>query len=222
MRGQLRRYPGAFALLAITLLYNAAEGVAAIWAGISAGSIVLVSFGADSYLEVLAAGAVAWRLSFRDEEAGERAEARALRIVGFTFIALAAAVVFQSALSLSTREGAEESPAGIVILVASLVFMPLLATAKLRTAARAGLPALAAEAKETVACSYLSLTALLGLVATAIAGAWWIDPVAALLMVPWLIREGREGLRGEACFDGARLCWCRGCWFGFRACTDPA
>jgi divalent metal cation (Fe/Co/Zn/Cd) transporter len=98
--------------------------------------------------------------------------------------------------------------------------MPVLAMAKLRTAARSNLPALAAEAKETVACSGLSLTALTGLGATAAFGLWWIDPIAALVMVPWLVKEGREGVKGEACFEGARVCWCRECWWGLRTCTD--
>lgn len=219
---QLRTYPLAFALLAITLLYNVVEGVIAVTSGLQAGSLVLLSFGADSYLEVLAAVAVMWRLSYRDEEAGDRAEGRALRLIGITFLALAAAVVFQAAYALATGEGASESRIGIALLSASFVIMPILALAKLRTAARSSLPALAAEAKETVACSYLSLTALAGLLATAIFGAWWIDSLAALLMVPWLVREGLEGIRGDACFDGARMCWCRECWFGLRGCTDAA
>ena len=102
---QLRTYPFAFALLAITLLYNVAEGVIAIASGLRAGSLVLLSFGADSYLEVLAAAAVMWRLSYRDEEAGERAEGKALRFIGLTFLTLAAAVVFPAALALAAREG---------------------------------------------------------------------------------------------------------------------
>jgi divalent metal cation (Fe/Co/Zn/Cd) transporter len=210
----------AFALLGVTLLYNAVEGVIAIWSGLRAESIVLLSFGADSYLEVLAAAAVIWRLSYRDAEAGEAAEAKALRLIGATFFALAAAVVLQSTVALVQRDGASESLTGVALLIASLIVMPVLALAKLRTAAQENLPALAAEAKETVACSYLSFTALLGLVAGVVIGAWWTDPLAALLMVPWLLKEGREGLRGEACFDGASVCWCRGCWYGFRQCTD--
>jgi divalent metal cation (Fe/Co/Zn/Cd) transporter len=219
---QLRTYPLAFALLALTLFYNVVEGVIAIASGLRAGSLVLLSFGADSYLEVLAAAAVMWRLSYRDEEAGERAEGKALRFIGITFLALAAAVVFQAVYAFAAREGASESRIGIALLTASFAIMPVLALAKLRTAAKSNLPALAAEAKETVACSYLSLTALAGLLATAMFGAWWIDALAALLMVPWLVREGLEGIRGEACFDGAKTCWCRECWFGLRGCTDIA
>jgi divalent metal cation (Fe/Co/Zn/Cd) transporter len=209
----------AFVLLAITIAYNVVEGVIAIWSGLAAGSIVLVSFGADSYLEVAAAAAVTWRLTFVDEEAGEAAEVRVLRFVGWTFLALAMAVVVNSAISLSQGHSADESPLGIALLVASFVAMPLLALAKLRTAARANLPALAAEAKETVACSYLSLTALAGLLAVAVFGWWWLDAVAALALVPWLAGEGFEGVRGDACFDGARLCFCRTCFGGLRECA---
>jgi len=208
----------AVSLLLLTALYNIGEGLLAISAGLEADSLVLLAFGADSYLEVLAAGAVLWRLSYRDEERGEQAEQRALRLIGATFLILAGAVVFQAADSLAERESAEESRLGLILLATSLVAMPLLSAAKLWTAARAKLPALAAEAKETIACSYLSLTAFAGLIATSVLGWWWLDAVAALLLVPWLVREGLEGLRGEACFDGARPCFCRPCFFGIRAC----
>lgn len=213
---QLRQL--AYALLILTVVYNVAEGVIAIVAGWRAGSLVLLAFGADSYLEVLAAGAVIWRLTYADEEEGERVERRAMRVIGVTFILLAVAVVFQAGLALSDREGAQESWLGIGVLIASVVTMPILALAKLWTAARLEMPVLAAEAKETIACSYLSLTALAGLVATAIAGYWWVDPAAALLMTPWLVREGMEGVRGEACFDDLKVCFCRGCLYGFRSC----
>ena len=208
----------AFGLLIATVLYNVVEGFIALSAGISAGSLVLLTFGADSYLEVLAASAVIWRLTYEDEEAGERAEQRAMRLVGWTFLLLAGAVVFQSLLAFANGDGADESAIGLALLVASLMIMPVLALAKLWTAAKLNLPVLAAEAKETIACSYLSLTALVGLAATAIVGAWWVDPLAALLMTPWLIREGLEGVRGEACFEGLKACFCRQCLYGFRQC----
>lgn len=210
----------AFTLLAITIVYNVFEGILAITAGLAAGSLILLAFGADSYLEVLAAGAVVWRLSFSDEERGERAEGRARRFIGITFLALSVAVVVQAAAALATRGGAAESTLGLALLAASLTLMPVLAFAKLWTAAKANLPVLAAEAKETIACSYLSLTALAGLVAVALFHWWWLDSAAALLMVPWLVREGLEGVRGAACFESARACFCRSCWFGLATCTD--
>ena len=208
----------ALALLLLTVIYNVAEGALSIFGGIQSDSVVLVAFGADSYLEVLAAAAVIWRLSYRDEEAGERAERRAMRLIGVTFLALAAAIVFQATFSLVSREAAGESLMGLLVLTASLITMPVLALAKLWTAARAKLPVLAAEAKETIACSYLSLTAFAGVLAIFLFGWWWLDAVAALLMVPWLAREGLEGVRAEACFEGARPCFCRACLFGVRDC----
>jgi divalent metal cation (Fe/Co/Zn/Cd) transporter len=206
----------AVALLLLTALYNVGEGVLAIMAGLNAGSLTLLAFGADSYLEVLAAGAVLWRLTYRDAEQGERAEQRAMRVIGATFLVLAAAVVVQSMLALMGHDAAETSPLGLLLLLASLLIMPVLSLAKLWVAARAQLPALAAEAKETVACSYLSLTAFAGLVAVALVGWWWLDAVTAVLLVPWLVREGLEGVRGDACFEGVRPCFCRPCWFGLR------
>jgi divalent metal cation (Fe/Co/Zn/Cd) transporter len=139
---------------------------------------------------------------------------------------LAGAVAFQSIYALTTRNHAEESPLGLAVLATSLVTMPVLSFAKLWVAARAQMPVLAAEAKETIACAYLTLTALAGVVAIFLFGWWWLDAVAALLMIPWLVKEGREGLRGENCVEGGRPCFCRRCLFGLRgcraACCTPA
>ncbi|MEE8363990.1 MAG: hypothetical protein V3S18_07965 [Dehalococcoidia bacterium] len=205
-------------LLAATILYNLVEGVVAVWAGLAASSVALVAFGADSYLEVAAASVVLWRLGVDAPESAERVERRVRQFVGWTFLALGAAIVVQAALSLAAREGASESWVGIGLAVASVTLMPGLAVWKLRTAARGNVPSLAAEAKETLACSYLSVTLLVGLVANALAGWWWLDGATALLLVPWLVREGLEGVRGEESEEAARLCSCRACLFGLRAC----
>lgn len=187
----------ALGLILFTLLYNAGEGAISIWSGLRADSLVLLAFGADSYVEVLAAGAVAWRLAQTGEEKGEQAERRALRFIGVTFLLLAVGVAFEAVYLLSTGAEAEKSLAGTGLLAASLVVMPPLAFWKLRVAARGNLPALAAEARETFACVYLSITALAGIVAVTLAGWGWVDAIAALLMTPWLAREGLEALRGE-------------------------
>ncbi len=208
----------AVGLIVLTAIYNVIEGIVAIGSGLAAHSLTLVAFGADSYLEVLVAGAVLWRLSARDEEAGEQRERRVLRLIAVTFFALAAAVVIQALLSVQSGEGSEPSVVGIALLTASLTIMPAVSLAKLWTAARWNLPVLAAEARETIACSYLSLTAFVGVVATSALGWWWLDPVAALAMVPWLVREGLEDWRGEVCFEGANPCFCRSCLFGVRRC----
>jgi divalent metal cation (Fe/Co/Zn/Cd) transporter len=188
-------------LVLATAAYNVVEAVVAVWSGIAAGSIALVGFGLDSVIECAAAGALFWRLRVEalgaDHEEVERRERLVHRFVGATFIGLALYVSAQAGWTLWRQQGAEESVVGIVLAAASLVIMPLVAWGKLRAAKEIGSNALRAEAKETLACSYLSLTLLLGLVANASAGWWWADPVAALLMVPWLVKEGIEGVRGE-------------------------
>lgn len=198
-RALLRR---ALLLIAATLVYNLVEAGVAIWAGADAGSIALLGFGLDSVIECAAAAVLLWRLAVElgggDEERVETAERRSRRFVGLTFLALAVYVVVESVLTLVSGDHPSSSLVGIVLAAVSLAVMPLLAWAKLRTAGRLGSGALQAEAKETLACAYLSLTLLIGLALNAAFGWWWADPVAALAMVPWLVREGVEGVRGEA------------------------
>lgn len=188
-------------LVAGTMAYNVVEAVVALWSGVVAGSVALVGFGLDSVIECAAAAALLWRLAIEARgaarervEAGERA---VHRVVGATFVALALYVVAEAVWTLWQREAPSESVVGIVLACASLLVMPLVAWAKLRTATKLGSQALRAEAKETLACAYLSFTLLLGLGANAVAGWWWADPVAALCMGPWLVREGVEGLRAR-------------------------
>jgi len=188
-------------LVVVTMAYNVVEAGIAVTSGILAGSIALVGFGLDSVIELAAAGALLWRLTVEARGAGheavERSERRVGRFIGVTFLALAAYVLVVALVALVTGDQPGESIIGIVLAAASLVVMPLVAWGKLHAAAVIGSASLRAEAKETLACAYLSLALLLGLVANAVAGLWWADPAAALLMVPWLVREGIEGLRGE-------------------------
>jgi len=190
-------------LVAITLAYNVLEAGIALWFGAGAESIALLGFGFDSAIECAAAGMLLWRLALEargaDAERIERAERRVHRFIGATFLALATYVTVQASLTLWRAQAPEESIPGIILAAASLVIMPLVAWGKLRAAREIPSAALRAEAKETLACSYLSFTLLLGLTANAVAGWWWADPVAALTMVPWLVREGLEGIRGEDC-----------------------
>jgi divalent metal cation (Fe/Co/Zn/Cd) transporter len=187
-------------LVALTMAYNVIEAGIALWFGASAESIALLGFGLDSAIECAAAGVLLWRLALEargaDPEQLERAEHRVHRFVGATFLALAAYVTAQASLTLWRAEAPDESIAGIILAAASLVIMPLVSWGKLRAAKEIPSPALRAEAKETLACSYLSFALLLGLAANAVAAWWWADPVAALAMVPWLLREGIEGIRG--------------------------
>ncbi len=188
-----------------TLAYNVIEAVIALWFGAEAESIALVGCGLDSVVECAAAGVLLWRLALEahgaDPRTLERAERRVHRFVNGTFLPLAAYVRVQSVSTLWQQEVPQESWVGIVLAAASLVIMPLVSWGKLRAAREIGSAALRAEAKETLACSYLSFALLLGLAANATSGWWWADPAAALAMVPWLVREGIEGIRGETCED---------------------
>lgn len=199
MTALLRR---ALWLVAATLAYNLIEAGVSVWAGTRAGSIALLSFGLDSVIECAASAVLIWRLVVEvhgaDAERVETAERRSARFIGATFFALAIYVLVESVLTLTLGDHPASSPVGIILAAVSLVVMPLLAAAKLRTARRLGSRALQAEAKETLACAYLSFTLLVGLALNAAAGLWWADPGAALAMVPWLVREGVEGLRGDA------------------------
>lgn len=194
-------YTTAFKLVGLTLAYNIVEAAVAIWAGVAAGSIALLGFGLDSIIEFSASGTLLLGLAKIRHGASatviNRIEHRMHRFVGVTFLALAFYVGIESASTLYRHEHPSESPIGIALAILSLVVMPYLAFKKLRVARILESPALRAEAKETLACSYLSAILLFGLLANAVGGWWWADPVAALLMIPWLIKEGFEGLRGE-------------------------
>ena len=185
-----------------TVGWNVIEGIVAIAAGIVAGSIALIGFGLDSYIEVASGIVLIWRLrkhGFGDEEE-EAAEKRAIFFVGLTFLALALYVTFESGKKLLFREHPDESLIGIILATVSLIVMPLLAWYKKKIAAEINSRALRADALETLACSYLSLTLVVGLGANALFGWWWADPFAALAMVYFLIKEGWEAVsegRGE-------------------------
>lgn len=192
-------------LVGATLAYNVIEAVVAIWSGAEAHSIALLGFGFDSVIECAAALVLFWRLSKEARGATgaelEATERQVHRFVGVTFFALALYVMLQAAWTLWKQEAPEESVIGILLAFASLIIMPVIAFWKLRIAKTIRSGALRAEAKETLACSYLSFALLVGLLANSLAGLWWADPVAALLMVPWLIKEGLEGIRGGCCGD---------------------
>ena len=194
-------------LVGATLGYNVIEAVIALWSGAEASSIALLGFGLDSVIECAAAGVLLWRLGLEqrgvDPCSLEAAERRVRRFVGASFAALALYVSAESVATFLGHGAPRESGIGIALAAASLIVMPLVSWGKLRAAREMGSAALRAEAKETLACSYLSFALLLGLVANALAGWWWADPLAALAMVPWLVKEGNEGLRGEACHDHA-------------------
>ena len=190
-----------------TISYNSLEGLVSIVAGLIAGSVSLIGFGLDSAIEVASGTALLWRLHHDlDPSRREQVERTTLRIVGWCFIALAAYITYESGSTLIRREGPERSIPGIIIAALSVVVMPLLARAKRRVATGIRSGAMRADSRQADFCTYLSAILLCGLLLNATAGWWWADPVAGLLMVPIIAKEGIDGLRGDACCDD---CGCR-------------
>jgi len=186
----------------LTVAWNIIEGIVAITSGAVSGSIALVGFGIDSFIETSSGGILLWRL--RAEHRGhdaKRLERKALKLVGISFMLLAAYVTFESAKSLIRREPPERSVTGIVIAVLSLIVMPWLAYQKRTTARNLSSAALKADSRQTSLCGYLSVILLVSLLLNALVGWWWADPIAGLCMVPIIINEGREAMRGEPCSD---------------------
>ena len=183
-----------------TIAWNSFEGLVAIVAGAVAGSISLVGFGIDSFIEVTSGSVLLWRMSV-DAEVHRRElnERRALRIVGACFLLLAAYIAYESTLDLWSRRAPDHSIPGIILACVSLIVMPLLSRAKRKVGRALGSAAMHADAKQTEFCTYLSAILLAGLLLNILFGLWWADPVAALIMVPIIAKEGIEGLQGKAC-----------------------
>lgn len=178
-----------------TVAYNMAEAAVSIVFGVLAGSIALVGFGLDSIVESLSGGILIWRLRQHgkcSEEYEERIEKRAMRFVAVSFFILGAYILYESVNKLVSSEVPDASLPGIIIAVASLIVMPLLAWQKIRVGKAIGSQALIADSKETLACAALSVALLLGLGANYLFGFWQADPLAGLVIVFFLVREGRE------------------------------
>jgi len=185
-----------------TLGYNSLEGLLSVGAGLFTGSVALIGFGVDSFIEVTASLAAIWRLGVdADARRREVAERRALRIIGLCFLALAGYIAVDATRSLIGRATPDASVLGIAIAAVSLVVMPLLARAKRQVAKALASRAIRAEARQTDICMYLSAILLGGLGLNALFGWWWADPIAALVMVPFIVWEGREALLGHAACD---------------------
>lgn len=183
-----------------TIAWNSLEGLVALIAGTFAGSISLVGFGIDSFIEVTSGSTLLWRMSVdADVQKRERNEKLSLRIVGLCFLALAVYVGYESISDLFSRKAPEHSLSGIVLAGASLVVMPLLSRAKKRVGHELGSTAMHADARQTDFCVYLSAILLIGLLLNASLGWWWADPIAALVMVPIIAKEGIEGMMARAC-----------------------
>lgn len=189
----------------VTIGWNSLEGLIAIAAGALAGSISLVGFGVDSFIEVSSGAALLWRMAVdADACRREQRERLALRLVGLSFLALAGYIAWAAAGDLVARNAPENSAPGVVLACASLIVMPILSRAKRRVGRAMNSAAMHADAKQTEFCTYLSAILLGGLLLNAVWGWWWADPLAALIMVPIIAREGVRGLRGNGCCDNPR------------------
>ncbi|MEJ5368224.1 MAG: cation transporter [Bryobacteraceae bacterium] len=183
----------------ITLSYNVIEAVVSITAGVIAGSIALVGFGVDAVIESLSGAIMLWRLRLDDHHRREEFERRALRLIGISFFVLAAYVGYEALEKILRQEAPERSIPGIILACCSLAIMPVLARKKRAVSRKIGSGAMAADAKQTLLCSYLSAILLGGLVLNATLGWWWADPVAGLIMTPIIAREGWLALKGDGC-----------------------
>jgi divalent metal cation (Fe/Co/Zn/Cd) transporter len=183
-----------------TIGWNVLEGLVAVIAGMMAGSVSLLGFGVDSFIEVTSGAVLLWRMNVdADAERREANERIALQIVGLCFLALVAYVAYESIGDLIRQKAPEHSIPGIVLACASLVVMPLLSRAKQKVGRALGSAAMHADARQTEFCVYLSAILLTGLFLNALFGLWWADPLAALIMTPIIAKEGLEGIRGHAC-----------------------
>jgi len=183
-------------LVGATIGYNVIEAVVALAAGTVASSTALVAFGLDSVVEVLSAAAVAWQFAIVDHERRERV---AMRLIAVSFFGLAAFVTGDAVRSLVTQAPAEHSPVGIVLAAVSLVVMPVLSWAERRTGRELGSGSAVADSKQTLLCTYLSAVLLVGLVLNSTLGWYWADPIAALVIAGFAVKEGRDAWRGDAC-----------------------
>jgi divalent metal cation (Fe/Co/Zn/Cd) transporter len=188
-------------LVAATISYNVIEAVIAIASGTIAGSVALIGFGLDSVIEVSSAAAIAWQFAGPDPE---RRELTALRVIAGSFFALAAFVAVEAGRTLLTGDEPETSTVGIALVAVSVVAMPVLSWAQRRAGRELGSVSAVADSKQTLLCTYLSATVLVGLALNATLGWWWADPIAALGLAVIAIREGREALRGDACRESPR------------------
>jgi divalent metal cation (Fe/Co/Zn/Cd) transporter len=185
-----------------TIAWNSLEGLLAVAMGMVAGSISLVGFGLDSFIEVTSGSVLLWRMSVdADVHRREQNEKRALQVVGLCFLLVAGYIAYESGMDLVSRRVPEHSVPGIILACVSLVVMPLLSRAKQSVGRALGSAAMRADAKQAEFCTYLSAILLGGLLLNALFGLWWADPVAALVMLPIIAKEGIEALRGKNCTD---------------------
>lgn len=183
-------------VVGVTITYNGIEALVALIAGTRASSTALIAFGLDSIVELLSAAAVAWQFAAPDPEMREK---KALRIIAWSFFALAAYVTVDAILALAGVREAEPSRVGIILAAVSLAVMPLLSWFERTTGRELGSASAVADSKQTLICGYLSAALLVGLGLNTLLGWSWADSMAALVIAGFAVREGREAWKGDAC-----------------------
>ncbi|MCW4033380.1 MAG: cation transporter [Candidatus Bathyarchaeota archaeon] len=181
-----------------TLGYNIVEGIISIFAGALAGSIALVGFGLDSFVESISGGVMIWRFHKPEnlsEDELERIEKKAAKFVAYSFFILGIYVLYESIKKLYFKEIPNPSLIGIVIAIISIIAMPILYYMKYRTGKSLNSKSLIADSKETLACAFLSVALLIGLGLNYLYGFWQADPIVGLVIVLFLIIEGYETLK---------------------------
>lgn len=182
--------------VAATIAYNVIEAVIAIREGVRSSSTALIGFGLDSIIEVSSAAAVAWQFSAKDPESREKV---ALRVIAFSFFALALYVSVEAVRSLHGIIRADHSTIGIVLAAVSVAIMPALSWSQRRAGAELGSLTAVADSKQTLLCTYLSAVLLAGLLLNSLFGWLWADPVAALIISVLAMKEGLNAWRGDSC-----------------------
>ena len=195
----------ALSLSYFTVGYNIIEGIVSILAGVLAGSIALIGFGLDSFVESLSGSVMIWRFRKHEqmsEEEEERIEAKAVRLIAYTFFILGTYVLYESIKKLYLQEMPDPSLFGIIIAIVSIIVMPVLFYMKYRTGKTINSRSLVADSKQTLVCCILSVALLIGLGLNYLYGFWQADPIVGLVTVVFLVREGYIALREE------KLCSC--------------
>jgi divalent metal cation (Fe/Co/Zn/Cd) transporter len=182
----------------LSLAWMTVEGAVAILAGLAAGSIALIGFGLDSAIEGFASVVIVWRFT-GSRMFSDVAEQRAQKLVAIQFFVLAPYVGVESVRALIGGDHPNTTLVGILLALGSVIFMPMLGTAKQRIAEDLGSAATKGEGRQNMLCAYLAGALLVGLLGNALVGAWWLDPAVGLLIAAVAVKEGREAWRGEGC-----------------------
>ena len=200
-----RLHKKALLLSYFTVGYNVLEGIASIFAGLFAGSIALVGFGMDSFVESLSGCIMIWRFRKHGkitEEEEEKVELRAIKLIAYTFFILGSYVLYESIKKLYFHEIPNTSLLGIIIAIVSIIVMPVLFYMKYQTGKSVNSKSLVADSKQTLACTFMSVSLLIGLGLNYLYGLWWADPVVGLIIVVFLIKEG------YTTFKEGKICCC--------------